>query len=394
MYTHKGFVKRYFALALLLASPLGVCMVFLVQAGEQTHFARIAAEQLRTGAVYGTALNQNNFLYKLELASAARPDVIVLGSSRAMQLRKEFFNQTMINCGGAMNSTFEGLFFLQRLLERHRPQVDIITLDFWWFALEGARPERMEYHSNSGDIITAKKLYTPLAYLAMNKIPPKVFWRTLVHGPGEDVIGIQAIVTGWGIRPDGSVFYSQVFDMEFEHHDIRLAQARSAATTGQGHYKRARATARGRMDDLGEIINLLRQHDVTPIFIMTPLAPPVMDAIGKEKLDHVDKLEEYARQAGVELYDFHDARAMGSTECEFLDGLHGGDVANQRMLLEIARINPESALAPYLNVEAMSRSVREYGGNVISAQPGEKWPRDEVDFLRLGCVKKKRPKAE
>ncbi len=129
----KSFLQRFVIILILFSIPFALNMLFIVGAGENLSFGRITRIQQESGAIYGTAFNQNTFLYKLELAKLIRPRLVVLGSSRVMTFRQEAFSVPFVNLGGAMNHLNEGRMFLRELVKFHRPEVVVIGLDMWWF---------------------------------------------------------------------------------------------------------------------------------------------------------------------------------------------------------------------------------------------------------------------
>jgi hypothetical protein len=85
-------------------------------------------------------------------------------------------------------------------------------------------------------------------------------------------------------------------------------------------------------------------------------------------------------------YDFSDSAAVGSPDCEFVDGLHGGYVTYLRML----RI-----MAPDLEADAATRGLVKPVADLdrlIAANQGRATLHDEpagreIDYLGLGCNK-------
>ena len=73
------------AFGLIAALALGsVYGLFLWRVGELWSLSDIVSRQGRTGAIYGSAMHDDSFDYKLQLVSAAKPDVVALGSSRVL----------------------------------------------------------------------------------------------------------------------------------------------------------------------------------------------------------------------------------------------------------------------------------------------------------------------
>ena len=77
---------------------------------------------------------------------------------------------------------------------------------------------------------------------------------------------------------------------------------------------------------------------------------------------HVAALRRWLARMPGEGYDFHDPRALGADDSEFLDHIHPGDVVYLRMLRAILEARPDSALAPYLDADALDRAIHRARG--------------------------------
>ncbi|MFM2112326.1 MAG: hypothetical protein RLZZ271_986 [Pseudomonadota bacterium] len=82
-----------------------------------------------------SGLNQDFLDYKLNLAKKRSSEIVALGSSRAMQVREQFFNGSFTNMGGAIGSA-AGLQLLANqigLQKAIHPKTAILFIDPWWF---------------------------------------------------------------------------------------------------------------------------------------------------------------------------------------------------------------------------------------------------------------------
>ena len=124
------------------------------------------------------------------------------------------------------------------------------------------------------------------------------------------------------------------------------------------------------------------------ITFLPPLAPSVLAAMGEypRGYGYIDEVGRRISSISKHHYDFYDARKLGTTDCEFIDGMHAGDVASARMLERMAE-ESANGLAQYVDLPRLEAVVREYAGRALADNrfrvPGER----EVDFLRIGCAK-------
>ena len=100
----KKWIKIWLTLVFIMGLiPYSLTFTYLAANYENNSYSDIVKRQIKNDSIYGTSLNQNTFSYKLELIKNVAPKIIALGSSRIMQFRKEDFNTSFINAGGAMN---------------------------------------------------------------------------------------------------------------------------------------------------------------------------------------------------------------------------------------------------------------------------------------------------
>lgn len=97
---HRRFFRTYALAGAVFALPFVLNAAFVIRAGETMTYAEVAARQQQARALYGSAFNQNNFRYKLELVRQRRPAVIALGSSRVMTFREESFRTSFATAAG------------------------------------------------------------------------------------------------------------------------------------------------------------------------------------------------------------------------------------------------------------------------------------------------------
>jgi hypothetical protein len=132
-------------------------------------------------------------------------------------------------------------------------------------------------------------------------------------------------------------------------------------------------------------------RNVVPVIIIPPVTTIANQRIlsRPEKYGYVFRFQEYVKSLPFETYDFHDIRNAGSTDCECIDGFHIGDVAYQRILLNILRTNPATAIRTFVNAGVMEKMVVEGNGRVMTVfeEDKGKFNYRETDFLQLGCKK-------
>lgn len=387
----KKWIKKFFITILFFGlCPYVFSFYFLKSNFENNNYQDLINRQLKNNSIYGTSLNQNTFLYKLELIKSLKPEIIALGSSRVMQFRQEFFNNSFVNAGGAMNHLNEGYMFLEEMYKYHRPKYIILGLDFWWFNDDYREPNNYPYHLNTGDIMTFSKFIKPYYYLLTNKIETNTLKNlilpTVINNQytNYDNLGFAAIKTSDGFRSDGSYFYSKlIFGIE-KSTDIKFQNTLNRIKNGNNRFEYGSHISKNRIEELNKIINFISKNDSKLILIIPPVANTIFKNLTPINYDYINKFRNYVQNLKVMNYDYHDISRIAKNDCEFIDGFHGGDIIYQRILLDLYSKNQLNTL---INYDRISENIIYFKGNTLSKIIKSNYKFEEVDFLDLGCNK-------
>lgn len=393
---HRRFFRTYALAGVVFALPFALNAAFVIRAGETMTYAEVAARQQRERALYGSAFNQNNFRYKLELVRQRQPAVIALGSSRVMTFREESFRTSFVNCGGAMNSLHEGRQFLERLFEFHRPEAVIMGLDFWWFNAATPQPAPGPKGASTGDDLSFEKLANPTCYLLDGRAPLDRFldilWRGERSSPllAMESLGLQAILRAEGFRPDGSRLYAGAASgADPAFWDYRFEDTLTRINHGRRQFQYARTMDPALLAEFEAIVDLCRRHGVRLALFISPLsdaARQAMDARG-EDYAYIEEFRRWAASRPEPIPDYHDLASLGSTDCENVDGFHGGETIYLRTLLRLIE-RPELAwLAPYVDDGRSRQALERSAGRALARFNEDGYRFEEADFLGIGCPK-------
>ena len=96
----KGFILSFLG----LGSILLLLQLVLIFAGELS-LNHIMKRQFEDSKIlFSSGINQDPYEYKFALLNKVKPEVVVVGSSRAMQVRQEFFSKKFVNLGGTVSN--------------------------------------------------------------------------------------------------------------------------------------------------------------------------------------------------------------------------------------------------------------------------------------------------
>ncbi len=391
---HRNYAKWYLVgflvTALAMAVPIAPVLLFLLNAGELTGYADVARTQQDQALIYGPATNGNYFSYKLELAKVRKPDVVVLGSSRMLGFRQEDFTASFVNAGRGMGHLNEGAQFLGELFKFHKPRLIVLGLDPWWFNDSEAQQARYPEHASQAQDLRLDKIKAPVQWLREGKVSIGTFAKVLLKRDRRneltnwDNLGVSAIIDSTGFRPDGSYQYGSYYYTPGGN-GISQVQLIDSGTSPFGYG----AHIGRRLDDLMAIIRLVQDAGVQMVIVMPPLAPQMLDAIEAHHAQYayLGEMRQALTNLPVEYYDLLNGTGLTNDACEYVDGDHAGEVADQRLLLAILEGNPHSVLAPLLDHGRLQSYIDAYHGKTLAPFDGSLYNRPEVDFLGLGCPK-------
>ncbi|WP_220726775.1 hypothetical protein, partial [Helicobacter cinaedi] len=273
---YKKFVLSYFMILLIFGLLLVGIFYYLSRIFEHNSFESIVKRQLEQNSIYGTALNENVFAYKLELVKQIKPKIIALGGSRVLQFREEFFIDSFVSAGNAMNTLKEGRLFLEEVLKFYKPEIVILGLDIWWFNALYPNYEKGVYFNITGTNISttkildiAKHIYNQQFFQSQYLLDNHFIANPYSH---LDSLGLNAMYNGRGFFKDGSYVYGEIFKDE-KTKDANFADTLWRIENSNSQFAYASHIDVKRMQDLFDILNILKKHNIQVVIFIPPLAP-------------------------------------------------------------------------------------------------------------------------
>lgn len=364
-------------------TPVAVLLVFfglsagvLYRAGEYMPMAQVAEKLEKTGGVFGSSLHSQAFWYKQEVYNRVKPDVAALGSSRVLLLRREHFNAPFANLG-LMGSIDEEMEIAKALFDNHAPKVLLLEAPWWWFH---PAPEANKAVKRSPAMVRPdiSELLQPANWLLTGETTFGETLRMLLK-PSPSV-GVTGVLHDQGYDAAGSFRYTASLTGQTENKDKKFSGTIAKMKNGDKAFLGAKHVSAAQWKKFTALLDYLKSKNIHVVFFVPPVAPTVLALMQKEgaKFAYIQelsaKLEAAMKKYGFGYHDFHDAAALGGTDCEFVDGLHGGYILYDRLLLAIAAKDAKIPANRRL-LERESKARRGYASTL------EK----ETDFLDLGC---------
>jgi hypothetical protein len=298
----------------------------------------------------GYVYNEHNYKYlKWEyLNSHDKNDVIVLGSSRVLQFRKQMFDATFYNAGYTVSSLNDFKPFLQGLpIEKH-PNYLIIGLDQWMFNEEWdslvSRP-KVESWENSFSKFPENTVYKDVF---KNFLSGKYKFQLFTDTDSLNRIGLNARMNNVGFRNDGSFCYGVQIDKLLANdstaNDFGFADTFDRIKKGNRRFEFGDFVNSEAIEVLDDFLKYCKNKNIYVIAFLPPFPNKVFDKMEDcSKYGYVNEISPRIQilfeKYDYEFYDFSTVSKCNSNDNETIDGLHGGELVYQRMLMEILRAN-------------------------------------------------------
>ncbi len=369
-----------------LALPLGVLLLlcggsslFLQKSGEYMALDDIIAKQEKTTGLYGSALFQRAYHYKQHLYKRVKPSVVTIGSSRVLEFRATDFSKPFVNLG-SMSDLNHLIGFADTTFTEHKPDLVILGIDVWWF-----HPSYVDaFVTPSEETVSpsVRDLMEPFYWLAKGKLSFHDI-SSAIRGKTPH-IGIAAITRGDGYSVDGSYHYNAALTGLVAADDPGFEDSLAKIESGAKIYAHAEHHLQTQVEKLAGLLERLSAQGIPVVMLIPPFAPTVTKAMkqqgGYKYIDEARQaLAEMAESKKLPFFDFHEAGNLGSSDCEFIDGHHGGPIVYQRILLDMSVGN--EAVRSVAKLAEIGWNIENYGGRASMLE-------NEIDFLGLGCKKR------
>ena len=303
-------------------------------------------QQLDDSIIFGSNQIESILGYKLERYRRRLPRILILGSSRMMQVRDRFFTRSpeiVYNAAGPGWGLPDQIQFYERFLQP--PEIIIIGID--QFSFNGDLPMSTAPEADIVDYgwqsIRQATVETTHRLLGGDLTIAQIL-------VGEDPVylrrslGLKALENSFGYRADGSLqqgLLIQSLQMQAAH-----AAAAVADFQGDGRFAPASHINQATLDSLADFLARLSSDEVTVVGVTLPFHYAVYEAMEASGANRY--IDEATRQVallfdeyGFPYYYFADLRDLGAGSSGWYDSLHLTESNTLRMLLQLFDGHPE-----------------------------------------------------
>jgi hypothetical protein len=313
--------------------------------------------------IYLAQFSDHTYRLKVDAARLLRPDVLVMGSSRANQWRSAMFNpQTFYNAG---NSIYPQRDFRQMLedLGDYAPRVIIFSLDFYTFNNTWDQRFALVSHGDLGALNSAETADISRQFLDTAKSDPLEFSlnpREPLYG--VPALGLMAARNGSGFRIDGSYQYGGHI---LGDPGVSLESAVQRVALGEKPFQPGRQIDQEQRREFERFVDLARKKGVVLVGITAPFAPALVEALDRSPQHEIwrdfqkPEFSDWIRRQGVIYFNFTHLESFGGKADEFADPFHPSEPADIRMLLTMLREPAFRALFPKLDPLSLEARLKQ-----------------------------------
>lgn len=373
--------------AIILAVFIGVGEFFTRIYNEQYTFTEGIEHHIKNKTLYGRIIYSNYSLFKLEMTKKIKPQVLVIGSSRVMQIRKQFFkNKTFYNAGGIMTNLKQGLVGIDEILNEYSPEVVIIGLDMWWFNPKyNMKAWNFPYNYNNlnhrsylyGEVF--RQYLFPsgkIKYLDFSISKSYAAKRNDRLTQQHPTTGIVAWQLGDGFRPDGSYQYGKRL-AGIEPIDSTFADTKNRIAKSKSRFVASQDISAQNLAEFEQMIQKLLAKNIKIVLFLAPFPAEIYSILttdpGQKKFFKLFRQETYllAQKYNLQFFDFSNFASVESTDNEAFDGFHGSEKTYARLTLKMARSGP-NAISPYIDCNAIENYLENSDSN-FEVVPRSDW---------------------
>lgn len=360
------FIKKVilFLIPLLLIFIFPILVIYLGR--EYSSSKEVVKTQIDfPEAIFGFAYNSDsNLLYKKILIEKKSPEVAVVGTSKVLEIRKEFFLTpgNFINAGVPISDT--SVYDMEKLTQllQSSDKVKVLIIGIDQDLLYKDNSQVKSEPSRFLIVRISKILGNVTRNIYLDYFSHKYFISELMQKlQTSHNIGLFALVGGNGFRSDGSYIYSKEqnnsklqeivnFKVSAKIKEIKLD------TKPINEYQKKQFDSN--LQSIKRILDICKSKDIVVVGFMPPYPKPIYKAMLDNNGIYKDmlivspqKVSNIFNEYGYSFFDFSSVDTVGGQNDIFIDDLHSTDVMYVRMMLYIS--SKTKALNQYLDIKAL-----------------------------------------
>lgn len=277
---------------------------------------------------FGQAYSYQPKYYKLKMAKTLNSDILVLGSSRAMQFKSYMFHDSLsfYNAGGAINKIRHLNLFISKVPKKDLPKQIILSIDPWWFneKWDNLKTNQADYDFDK-QINPIKIILNSWQNVLNDLWLSKIDIRELFEN--DNKIGISAKMKNTGFQNDGSYNYGYIdFEMDLvQRSDDDIKDCENFSD----RFLPCREINPKAIEEIQKLIQHCKLQRINLIGLIAPFPSFITGHIRKNKTNYVnfislsEELSLIFQENDALLFNFMSLSENRNENELFIDGVHG-----------------------------------------------------------------------
>lgn len=359
---------KLLAKTLLVLSPVLICVGFLTgmlfYIGEFTSIEDVVTQQLDNHEIVFSA-DEVFSPYKWHMLQRRSPKLLILGSSRVMSFRSQFFHldeEEVYNAGMSLGNIWRVQWVMDELKAQSKlPEILIIGLDPDWFVpgrspiddiVDIAIPDPAPTFPN------IETLFNRIRAVVGDMIENQIELADILDRRDpfyqSPTIGYNGITRTTGFRWDGSRVLNPT-NLNTLPNENRFFNTRERMSIGSGRLTYSDEPNMGSLATVQHLIDFCLENEIELIAFMPPFPPTIYEEIqATGNYGYIPKTVEQLRamfaDTGFFYFDFTDGKLPNVADEHYLDGTHGSEFVYLNMYLEMLK-DADSVLGAYSDLE-------------------------------------------
>jgi hypothetical protein len=303
-------------------------------------------------------------LYKLEASLLYRPKLLILGSSRSVQIHSGIFNrdtQAIYNAGFDAAS-IRDMAQMMAILEREEALPEVLILQMNTPDFNADMPSITNINIYRPNVLSNfRQVWDGTLWVGRRwRIAASVLNKQLGGTDLTNYWGLIAADTGIGYLPDGSEYNGQLNPELAE--TLYETDYQTFLERG-GNFRAGDRLHEENFASLREIVRIASENGVELLAYFPPYRSGIYDAmlesgdfgymaVAREAIQQL--FDEY----GFAFYDFSDIRTVKGRDEELYDSWHPSQVLNMRVFLSLAEMEA-ALLSPYIDSAVLAQEIAE-----------------------------------
>nr|WP_272867689.1 acyltransferase [Crenothrix polyspora] len=302
--------------------------------------AKIAKALLSTNAVYSSNMDERKFIkYRIQYENLS-PDVIVLGSSRIMQIGEHNYASKVINLGVSGSSIEDDIAIADLATKKFQPSTIVIGLDPWLFNAKSGQGRWKSLNDEYFSALSALQDKPNSSLINIQKTEIKESRLVKFSANLYNSINTQKFDASNDtpenrdkIRRDGSRVYNTTYASKTKNEiDSGLDDLLNYAMATYDYSKKSEAV----FEDF--INHYSRLYKV--VLILPPYHPKLYERMKNERQIYLkieSQFRDLAKKHGIQIIGSYDPNKVGCSSADFYDGMHPKDVCIGKVMSELNR---------------------------------------------------------